>query len=454
MLQLFVTSVRSDDVSQSSLLEWCNSNTFLKHLDHVKKNFPSQYKFCSTKASTCTSLARKLKLDDKFISKVKLDHRQFLKFCEKINLEVKYQSHNLFNEQNQYIVITVDLIIDYSTTAFLYKLFQSNNPKVVDDYVSNLLADSGRILTEGIPNRKVIYKIIRKVNVALPNYIALGGQDAQAVYNRWCDYSYSTLQDGDVSSNNDEENSADMLMILSKTFTKNTNHVGYTLKNGLCSGKWSCAVIQDDGPQLTPVVIAHETAHLLGISHIEDTPKCYDEMIDTNNNIRKYFVMSEQMHASTGKFNWARCIQDQLRFIDREFSCIYKSSEDSNKLKYFSNFTTTDDSENKEDCAAFIYTPDIQCKMLFNDLNSELCAIKKRKRQLCTILSCSNPSKYSSMSNWMHSSRSSYGQHVYKCHSKSVGALDHTICANGQGECLNGRCVHRLRSRKVCEINY
>ncbi|KAL7669460.1 hypothetical protein ACOME3_010115 [Neoechinorhynchus agilis] len=207
----------------------------------------------------------------------------------------------------------------------------------------------------------------------------------------------------------------------------------------MCSGKWSCTIIQDDGPQLTPIVIAHEIAHLLGVPHIEEMPDCYEN--------DRYLVMSEQLQANSHHFKWSGCVKNKLRNIDKEFSCLEFEQRNPKRRSALSTTATSMLHKPKSNIVPCNYSPDMQCKMMFNDVASQFCASKKRQQMICNRLYCSlGGSRHDGSSINGHSDyRSSQDRRKstlspYVCQSRSVGALEGTSCGNNR-LCVEGRCT-------------
>nr|CAH7763810.1 unnamed protein product [Callosobruchus chinensis] len=92
---------------------------------------------------------------------------------------------------------------------------------------------------------------------------------------------------------------------------------GYAPVAGVCNPKRSCALNRDEG-LTSAFIIAHETAHMLGLSHDGDKKHgndCSDEAVDGS-------IMAPMVSATFNKFSWSECSKKEFRKNAKKWSCL------------------------------------------------------------------------------------------------------------------------------------
>ncbi|XP_056648207.1 A disintegrin and metalloproteinase with thrombospondin motifs 3-like isoform X4 [Diorhabda sublineata] len=95
---------------------------------------------------------------------------------------------------------------------------------------------------------------------------------------------------------------------------------GYAPVGGVCDPKRSCALNRDEG-LTSAFIIAHETAHILGLSHDGDEKNdndCSDDILDGS-------IMAPMVSATFNKFYWSECSRREFKKARSKWLCLLNS---------------------------------------------------------------------------------------------------------------------------------
>ncbi|KAK5650098.1 hypothetical protein RI129_001127 [Pyrocoelia pectoralis] len=124
---------------------------------------------------------------------------------------------------------------------------------------------------------------------------------------------------------------------------------GYAPVGGVCDEKRSCALNRDEG-LTSAFIIAHEMAHILGLSHDGDRKvgnDCGDAALDGS-------VMAPMVSATFHKFTWSECSRKEFKIKQSQWICLQNSPS----WKETTVLNGTIDTA---------FTMDEQCRMEFGD---------------------------------------------------------------------------------------
>ncbi|CAK9807329.1 A disintegrin and metalloproteinase with thrombospondin motifs 3 [Anthophora plagiata] len=183
---------------------------------------------------------------------------------------------------------------------------------------------------------------------------------------------------------------------------------GYAPVSGVCDPARSCALNRDEG-LTSAFIIAHEVAHILGLTHDGDDSTgnaCKEEA-------SRGSVMAPMVAATFHHFYWSACSKKEFHRKVRRWSCLL------NKPKH-------DDSTQLKATVRETFTMDEQCRMEFGE-GYGLCKTFD-VAEPCSRLWCGN-------SNISQS-----------CKTKKGPPLEGTLCGNSKW-CIGGRCQSTSRNK-------
>ncbi|KAH0566616.1 hypothetical protein KQX54_002498 [Cotesia glomerata] len=143
---------------------------------------------------------------------------------------------------------------------------------------------------------------------------------------------------------------------------------GYAPVSGVCDPARSCALNRDEG-LTSAFIIAHELAHILGLTHDGDKAadnSCADEVTGS--------VMAPVVAATFHRFHWSVCSRTEFHHRSRDWTCLNNHPE-LNNATYLKALPET-------------FTMDEQCRMEFGD-GYELCK-RLDLMGLCAHLWCAH----------------------------------------------------------------
>ncbi|KAG7208431.1 hypothetical protein KM043_014661 [Ampulex compressa] len=183
---------------------------------------------------------------------------------------------------------------------------------------------------------------------------------------------------------------------------------GYAPVSGLCDPARSCALNRDEG-LTSAFIIAHEVAHILGLTHDGDTTTgndCREEAIRGS-------VMAPMVAATFHHFYWSACSRKEFHRRVRRWSCLLNQPN----VRNFTRLMAT---------VHEAFTMDEQCRMEFGE-GYELCK-SFDIAEPCSRLWCGNTNVSQT------------------CKTKKGPPLDGTLCGKSKW-CINGRCASTSRAR-------
>nr|XP_023012817.1 A disintegrin and metalloproteinase with thrombospondin motifs 2-like [Leptinotarsa decemlineata] len=124
---------------------------------------------------------------------------------------------------------------------------------------------------------------------------------------------------------------------------------GYAPVGGTCDPKRSCALNRDEG-LTSAFIIAHETAHILGLSHDGDKKNgnnCSDEALDGS-------VMAPMVSATFNKFSWSECSKREFEKYTSKWTCLQNPPTGPDEIILNATLQAS-------------FTMDEQCRMEFGD---------------------------------------------------------------------------------------
>ncbi|KAL1491581.1 hypothetical protein ABEB36_012156 [Hypothenemus hampei] len=124
---------------------------------------------------------------------------------------------------------------------------------------------------------------------------------------------------------------------------------GYAPVGGVCDPKRSCALTKDEGLS-SAFIIAHEMAHILGLSHDGDKKSrnsCENESFEGS-------VMASMVSATFSKFSWSSCSKKEYNDKVGNWTCLLNSPRTSEEILLNSTLQTT-------------FSMDEQCRVEFGD---------------------------------------------------------------------------------------
>ncbi|KAL7669459.1 hypothetical protein ACOME3_010114 [Neoechinorhynchus agilis] len=203
-----------NECENSPLTSWCLSKNFLYNIDSISTQYPTHYRYCTTKAATCRKLYQ---LGDLFRSKYLLNHTDFFQFCRFVNGRSRFTRSRPPNLTPRRLIINTNVVIDSTVVDFLYYVFGLKYKSLMDTYINDIFKAASNILTEGLTNLQVSIHPTSISHVSLMKYDR--GVGSQTIYNEWCDQTHKVLSI-------DEINRTHLHIIMSKVFSKLTDHVG------------------------------------------------------------------------------------------------------------------------------------------------------------------------------------------------------------------------------------
>ncbi|XP_063360365.1 A disintegrin and metalloproteinase with thrombospondin motifs 1-like [Cydia amplana] len=189
---------------------------------------------------------------------------------------------------------------------------------------------------------------------------------------------------------------------------------GFAPVSGVCSRERSAAIIRDEG-LTSAFVIAHELAHLLGLTH-DGENQCAAAA-------QRGSVMAPTVLASLHNFSWSACSKKQLHDKAKKWWCLHTRSQDDGV-----------ELGGARELPKYAFTMDEQCRTEFGDGFSVCKSVKVRSA--CRRLWCAHRAQPD------------------VCRSKRGAPLDGTPCGPGQW-CVNRVCEpmpgHGIRSEDRVE---
>lgn len=176
---------------------------------------------------------------------------------------------------------------------------------------------------------------------------------------------------------------------------------GYAPVSGVCDPSRSCALNRDEGLS-SAFIIAHEIAHILGLSHDGDVDSgntCGEEAVYGS-------VMAPMVAATFRRFHWSACSRKEFHQKAQQWSCLLNQPSEEGAIQI-------------KETTLLTFTMDEQCRMEFGE-GYQLC----RSIDLvepCSYLWCGKPN-------------------VSKiCKTKKGPPLDGTECGENKW-CISGFC--------------
>ncbi|CAG9838524.1 unnamed protein product [Diabrotica balteata] len=177
---------------------------------------------------------------------------------------------------------------------------------------------------------------------------------------------------------------------------------GYAPVAGACDPKRSCALNRDEG-LTSAFIIAHETAHILGLSHDGDEKNdndCMDEAIDGS-------VMAPMVSATFNKFYWSSCSRREFKKYRNKWLCLLNPPmEGAGEISLNATLQAS-------------FTMDQQCRMEFGE-----------GYKMCTAFEIIEPCTHL----WCGHEKT-----PLVCKTKKGPPLEGTECGFGKW-CMNGYC--------------
>ncbi|XP_077987001.1 A disintegrin and metalloproteinase with thrombospondin motifs 18-like [Glandiceps talaboti] len=185
--------------------------------------------------------------------------------------------------------------------------------------------------------------------------------------------------------------------------TGNTYDIG-----AACNTNKRCSLAEDHGPSGLVFTVAHELAHLLGMSHDGNA-----ECIDNGN------IMSPSDSGGKEAFRWSECSRNSLQqwLSSESASCLDNAPVSSSK--YFLSSIPL---------PGFHFDADFQCRATYNDNSAVVSNELKDSEEICNELTCD------------------YG--FLSSVSNKIPPLDGTSCGFSKA-CIRGWCMD-LRSKLDC----
>ncbi|XP_024943397.1 A disintegrin and metalloproteinase with thrombospondin motifs 3 [Cephus cinctus] len=183
---------------------------------------------------------------------------------------------------------------------------------------------------------------------------------------------------------------------------------GYAPVSGACDPARSCALNRDEG-LTSAFIIAHEVAHILGLSHDGDENAgntCGDEASFGS-------VMAPMVAATFHRFHWSTCSKREFHHRAKQWSCLLNAPDNTNATDLKATLQDT-------------FTMDEQCRMEFGDGYS-----------LCRSFDLPEPCSHL----WCGHLNSSQ-----VCKTKKGPPLEGTSCGEDKW-CINGYCEPVDRKR-------
>ncbi|KAF7281742.1 hypothetical protein GWI33_004301 [Rhynchophorus ferrugineus] len=176
---------------------------------------------------------------------------------------------------------------------------------------------------------------------------------------------------------------------------------GYAPVGGVCDPKRSCSLNRDEG-LTSAFIIAHEVAHILGLSHDGDMKSgnnCDEDALDGS-------VMAPMVAATFSKFSWSACSKKEFQEKVSNWGCLNNPPDEQHEILLNATLQT-------------IFSMDEQCRMEFGDGYS-----------MCSTFDVTEPCSHL----WC-----GHKDNPYVCKTKKGPPLEGTECGFGKW-CLNGYC--------------
>ncbi|XP_060801866.1 A disintegrin and metalloproteinase with thrombospondin motifs 1-like [Amyelois transitella] len=174
---------------------------------------------------------------------------------------------------------------------------------------------------------------------------------------------------------------------------------GFAPVGGVCSSMRSASINRDEG-LTSAFVIAHELAHLLGLTHDGDN-QCEKDS-------RRGTVMAPTVLATLQNFAWSKCSREQFHEKSRKWWCLHERSRDEGV-----------ELGGAKEISNYVFTMDEQCRTEFGEGFSVCKTVKVRSA--CSRLWCAHRTM----------------PHV--CRTKRAPPLEGTPCGNNRW-CVNRVC--------------
>ncbi|KAI5637407.1 reprolysin (M12B) family zinc metalloprotease domain-containing protein [Phthorimaea operculella] len=177
---------------------------------------------------------------------------------------------------------------------------------------------------------------------------------------------------------------------------------GFASVGGVCSKTRSAAIDRDEG-LTSAFVIAHELAHLLGLTHDGEDQQCPSRAHHGS-------VMAPMVFATLHNYAWSKCSKEQFHEKKKKWWCLHERSQDEGVVL-----------GGAKELSNFVFTMDEQCRTEFGEGYSVCKTVKVRSA--CSRLWCAHDDM----------------PHV--CRSKRAPPLEGTPCGH------NRWCVDRVCER-------
>ncbi|KAK2575571.1 hypothetical protein KPH14_011286 [Odynerus spinipes] len=187
---------------------------------------------------------------------------------------------------------------------------------------------------------------------------------------------------------------------------------GYAPVSGVCNPARSCTLNRDEGLS-SAFIIAHEVAHILGLTHDGDTAAgnlCVQEASLGS-------VMAPMVAATFHHFYWSTCSRKEFHRKVKQWSCLLNRPSDNNITRLDINVQE-------------MFTMDEQCRVEFGD-GYQLCK-SFAIREPCSRLWCGNANISQT------------------CKTKKGPPMEGTLCGKNKW-CINGHCEVMDRERSNLE---
>ncbi|XP_045194121.2 A disintegrin and metalloproteinase with thrombospondin motifs 18-like isoform X2 [Mercenaria mercenaria] len=278
-----------------------------------------------------------------------------------------------------------------------YRFHGSETEKMVKT-VMNIAAQ--RFLDPSLQSQ--LYFTLTKIMILEHNEAGLNIEpDSGLTLDSFCDW-----QSGWNPTDDSNPQHADYVALITKVdlvHRGNTANTGLARK-GMCGAKTRCSVNEDSGLG-TGITLAHETGHVLGMSHDSDGNSC----LNGKN------IMSSMAPSGPDALQWSSCSAGVLKsFLSSSESNCLNDAPPSSAEKLYSATSKP----------GSIYTVNKQCKLMLGK-DAEVCeGVHSDGQDVCGAIVC----------------RPRHDTGVNGCVIYSTPRMDGTDCGNRKW-CIGGRCV-------------
>lgn len=279
--------------------------------------------------------------------------------------------------------------------------FHGNGTELFVKTVMNVAA--GRFLDSSLKNK--LYMTLNKLVILEDSQAGLTlDEDSTVTLDSFCEWQSTWNEKDDKNPSH-----ADYVLLLTKLDLKhngNTANSGLARK-GMCGEKTKCSINEDIGLG-SGFIIAHETGHVLGMSHDGSGNACAN---DKN-------IMSSLAASGPDSFKWSQCSADALKRAlgTIELNCLDDRPPGSAEKSYVTKKKP-----------GTIYTANQQCRLMLGP-TAEVCDTHADGQDVCGSIVC----------------RAKPDTGVNGCVIYSAPRMDGTDCGNRHW-CIGGRCVAMTR---------